>query len=96
MCYALAPLLDDVDDALPGPGPGAAGIPDVGGAVTISNNLPGCNSIAQILSPRPAAGTAVLAIQKRFSDGNSQTPVTLHLQCSTGSYAPADRDGLSG
>jgi hypothetical protein len=89
VCYALAPLLDAVDDALPGPGPGAAGIPDVGGDVTISNNLPGCNSVAQILAVRPPDGTAVLAIQKRFSDGNNDTPVTLNLHCSTGSYAPA-------
>ncbi len=89
VCYALAPLLDDVDDALPGPGPGAAGIPDVGGDVFLSNNLPGCNTVAQILAVRPPQGTAVLAIQKRFSDGNNDTPVTLNLQCSTGSYAPA-------
>jgi len=47
-CSALQTLLDAVDDALPGPGPGVAGIPDVGEDVTIENNQEGCNSIAEI------------------------------------------------
>jgi hypothetical protein len=36
----------------------------------------------------PAEGTAVLAIQKVFSDGNNETDVTLKLRCTSGSYAP--------
>ena len=50
-CGALATLLDQTDDALSGPGPGAAGIPDVNGYVTLSGNLEGCNSIAEIIDP---------------------------------------------
>ncbi len=51
LCSSLLRLLDQVDDALPGPGPGAAAIPDVNGAVILSGNLAGCNSIADILGP---------------------------------------------
>ena len=49
-CFALQTLLDDTDDAAPGPGPGAAGIPDLNGATEISNNRAGCNSLGEILS----------------------------------------------
>lgn len=35
-------LLDDVDDGDAGPGPGAAGVPDVEGQVAISSNVYGC------------------------------------------------------
>ena len=48
-CYGLAMLLDDVDDAEAGPGPGIAGIPDVGDEVTMDDNLKGCNSVAEAL-----------------------------------------------
>ena len=47
-CSALSPLMDDVDDALPGPGPGVAGIPDINGNVDLQNNLTGCNSVEEI------------------------------------------------
>lgn len=53
-CSPLVTLLDSVDDAEPGPGPGVAGIPDVGGDVTLANNLPGCNSLPE---PPPVHGT---------------------------------------
>lgn len=49
VCTGLSTLLDDIDDDLPGPGPGSAGIPDVGEAVFISNNLDGCNTVEEIL-----------------------------------------------
>ena len=48
-CTALGPLLDDVDDAEPGPGPGVAGIPDINGDVTFLGNKPGCNSVNEVL-----------------------------------------------
>jgi len=48
-CSSLRTLLDDTDDAAPGPGPGVAGIPDVGGDVQLGN-LPGCNSVDEILN----------------------------------------------
>ena len=67
LCSSLLILLDQVDDALPGPGPGVAGIPDVNGDVTVSGNLDGCNSIGDIvgksnqtisgLAADPATGT---------------------------------------
>jgi hypothetical protein len=50
MCSALNKLLDQVDDGDAGPGPGGAGIPDVGGNVTIKSNLPGCNSV-DVIAP---------------------------------------------
>ena len=49
ICRGLIVLLNDVDDGPVGPGPGSAGIPDVGGNVTIASNLPGCNSIEDVL-----------------------------------------------
>lgn len=52
-CSILKTLLDQVDDFQPGPGPGAAGIPDVNGDVTISGNLAGCNSIEEITGDDP-------------------------------------------
>jgi len=52
-CNALYVLLDDIDDALLGPGPGAAGIPDIAGELYIESNLPGCNSRAEILERGP-------------------------------------------
>jgi len=47
-CSALSKLLDDVDDMPAGPGPGSAGIPDVGSDVTLSGNRPGCNALDEI------------------------------------------------
>jgi hypothetical protein len=49
-CSALSKLLDQWDDAEPGPGPGVGGIPDIGGKVTVENNLSGCNSILEIMA----------------------------------------------
>lgn len=51
-CSPLRTLLDSIDDAEPGPGPGVAGVPDVGGDVTLANNLPGCNAL-----PEPIVGS---------------------------------------
>ena len=48
-CSGLRKVLDDIDDGDEGPGPGVDGIPDVSGIVRIEQNLPGCNSIEQIL-----------------------------------------------
>ena len=52
-CHGLLKALDYVDDGEPGPGPGAAGIPDVGDEVLLGNNLPGCNSVSEVLSDIP-------------------------------------------
>ena len=49
-CAGLSHLVDQWDDAEPGPGPGAGGVPDVGGEVLLGDNLAGCNSIEEILA----------------------------------------------
>jgi hypothetical protein len=52
-CGGLATLVDAIDDYQPGPGPGPSGIPDIGLQATFSNNLVGCNSVAEILAANP-------------------------------------------
>jgi hypothetical protein len=49
-CHGLMKLLDQTDDAAPGPGPGVAGIPDVGEDVVLSGNGQGCNSLDEIFT----------------------------------------------
>jgi len=46
-CAGLLRLVDQWDDAEPGPGTGD--VPDVGGEVVIGGNLAGCNTIGEIL-----------------------------------------------
>ena len=53
ICTGLIALLDYVDDGAPGPGPGAAGIPDVADDVTMLGNLSGCNSVTEIFADAP-------------------------------------------
>lgn len=67
-CAGLAALLDEVDDALPGPGPGVAGIPDINGDVLLSGNLGGCNSVEEILetTPSPPNGANFIAGEAEF------------------------------
>jgi hypothetical protein len=60
LCSALVRLLDAVDDADPGPGPGTDGIPDVSGDITIENNLTGCNSVEEILGTTEPTSTATV------------------------------------
>ena len=49
-CEGVSRLLDQWDDAEPGPGPGIGGFPDIGGVVTLQSNLAGCNSIQEVLA----------------------------------------------
>ncbi len=49
-CAGLLHLVDQWDDAEPGPGPGDSQVPDVGGEVLLGENLAGCNSIEEILA----------------------------------------------
>ena len=54
-CQGLVRLLDQWDDAEPGPGPGTGpvgtdGIPDVGSTTILRDNLAGCNSIEEIFA----------------------------------------------
>ncbi len=66
-CSSLKTLLDQVDDALSGPGPGEAGIPDVADNVTISGNLAGCNSIDDIVGLVPDGADLSLDVQPAFA-----------------------------
>ena len=52
LCQGISRLIDAVDDGLPGPGPGAGGVPDVGAEVQIRTNAPGCNSPTDALLGR--------------------------------------------
>jgi hypothetical protein len=70
-CSSLLILLDQVDDALPGPGPGVAGIPDVNGDVTVSGNLDGCNSIGDIVGKENQTITDFAAIPATGVAGGS-------------------------
>jgi hypothetical protein len=50
-CMGITQLVDQIDDADPGPGVGVA--PDVGGAILIEQNAIGCNSVEEILAEEP-------------------------------------------
>lgn len=67
-CSGLARLLDQTDDALAGPGPGAAGIPDVNGDVILVGNQSGCSSLEAILEPtsQPPADVNFIAGEAEF------------------------------
>lgn len=75
-CAGLARLLDPIDHALPGPGPGDAGIPDVNGDVVLSGNLSGCNSVEQIVesgSARPIGATFIAGEAEFLLKGSAVT-----------------------
>lgn len=52
--------MDEVDHAEPGPGPGDAGIPDIGRSVYMTSNLDGCNSVEEFLPPPDLDSDGVL------------------------------------
>jgi hypothetical protein len=52
-CQGIARLVDPIDDYEPGPGPGVAGIPDIGDYARIQNNSGNCNSVTAILGEVP-------------------------------------------
>ena len=47
-CSGIFRLVDGIDDAAPGPGPGVDNVPDVSGAIDLGNNRTGCSSIDEI------------------------------------------------
>ena len=55
-CQGIVRLVDPIDDYVPGPGPGVAGIPDIGTRAIIQNNSEKCNSVNAILGDAPLAG----------------------------------------
>ncbi len=60
-CKGISRLVDGWDDAEPGPG--GSVFPDIAGEALISDNLPGCNSIQEIL-----AGTDISRINAGLND----------------------------
>ncbi len=76
-CAGLIPLLDGLDDGLPGPGPGVGGVPDVGTEVIVVDNHPACSTVQQILD---AEASASLRVSKLYSDDNTG-PVTISVDC---------------
>ena len=52
-CLGINVLIDPIDDYEPGPGPGAAGIPDVTYEVSIHDNSAGCDSVNDSLGKVP-------------------------------------------
>jgi hypothetical protein len=48
-CQGITRLVDPIDDYEPGPGPGVAGIPDIGAHAVIRNNSEKCDSVNVIL-----------------------------------------------
>ena len=76
-CLGIIPLLDDIDDGLPGPGPGPDNVPDVAGDVTLFNMPEECDTIQEI---RELVATASLAIAKDFYDDNPSS-IIVELAC---------------
>ena len=62
-CQGLIKLVDPIDDYEPGPGPGPSGAPDIQISADLRKNLPGCNSINEILAKEP-----ISAINAGFND----------------------------
>ncbi len=54
-CQGIVRLIDPIDDYEPGPGPGVAGIPDIGTYAIIENNSEKCESVNAILGDVPLA-----------------------------------------
>jgi len=78
LCNGLVPLLDQIDDGTVGPGPGAAGVPDVANSVTLANNGDeSCNSLSLLAD---SSAMTTLTVNKSFSDGNS-TSVPVEVSC---------------
>lgn len=67
-CSGLQTLLDAVDDAEPGPGPGEAGIPDVGTTLTILRGEPSCSSLEAILDGDPSSDYNPIGLNGLFYD----------------------------
>jgi len=53
-------------------------------------------AFAQPIPVTPAPGTALIMVQKVFTDGNDETEVTLTVQCTSGTVAPTSVTVLPG
>ena len=69
-CDALVKLFDDIDDDVPGPGPGNAGIPDIGDRVTIRDNQASCNSVDAILLSSSLSSNVIYVDINTIADGS--------------------------
>ncbi len=76
-CAGLIPLLDDIDDAEPGPGPDRSGIPDVGNSVDFWANMGNCSSVEAILA---SENSVIVSVEKIYSD-LSPVGATISLEC---------------
>jgi len=77
-CTALIPLLDTIDDDIPGPG--IAPTPDTGGAITINTNgNTTCNSQADILASVVAPGFSQIFTPNVISISATVTDSTLEF-----------------
>jgi hypothetical protein len=81
-CRSLAKLLDNKDHGDPGPGPGSGGVPDVGDAVTIGENLPGCNTIDEIINPIfsdgfELPGNTITVVDDAENEVGEYTPIAI-------------------
>jgi hypothetical protein len=94
-CSAVRQLVDSIDDAEPGPGPGipdscvpgsSAGPPDVGTCVWLENNSPGCNSIDEVLF-RIASGDEA-GLRHAVAEANARGPDRQNLVSITDSGEP--------
>lgn len=80
-CQVLRPLLDQIDDANAGPGPGVAGIPDIGGGVTLAKNACGCNSVAEILNTISVNDVAEFEGDSDTTDFNFTVEISNAVAC---------------
>jgi hypothetical protein len=94
-CSAVRHLVDSIDDAEPGPGPGnpdtcvsgsSAGPPDVATCVWLENNSAGCNSIDEVLFHIASGDEA--GLRHAVAEANARGPERQNLVSVTNSGEP--------
>lgn len=88
-CAGLIPLLDGLDDAPAGPGPGPGGVPDIGVDYVIEDNADSCNSFEAVLETETRA---TFSVSTSYSDGNPAA-LDVSLDCAgTTLVSPANTE----